>query len=81
MIGLLGEEGTDMSRVIFGHSDPIASDLDLMLELLDHGVYIQFDLLGRVGARRCDMRRTATTSSRSRPAPERLRWRTQYPGS
>ncbi|MCE2458649.1 MAG: aryldialkylphosphatase [Dehalococcoidia bacterium] len=50
VIGILGEEGTDMSRVIFGHSDPIASDLDLMLELLDHGVYIQFDLLGRVGA-------------------------------
>ena len=48
-IGILGEEGTDMSRVIFGHSDPIATDLDLMLELLSHGVYIQFDLLGRVG--------------------------------
>ena len=50
VIGMLGEEGTDMSRVIFGHSDPIAGDLDLMLELLGHGVYIQFDLLGRVGA-------------------------------
>ena len=50
VIGMLGEEGTDMSRVIFGHSDPIAGDLDLMLELLGHGVYIQFDLLGRLGA-------------------------------
>ena len=50
VIGTLGEEGTDMSRVIFGHSDSIAGDLDLMLELLSHGVYIQFDLLGRVGA-------------------------------
>ena len=49
MIGILGEEGTDMSRVIFGHSDFISGDLDLMLELLSHGVYIQFDLLGRVG--------------------------------
>ena len=49
VIGKLGEEGTDMSRVIFGHSDPISGDLDLMLELLSHGVYIQFDLLGRVG--------------------------------
>ena len=49
VIGILGEEGTDMSRVIFGHSDPIASDLELMLEVLSHGVYIQFDLLGRVG--------------------------------
>ena len=49
VIGILGEEGTDLSRVIFGHSDPIATDTDLMLELLSHGVYIQFDLLGRVG--------------------------------
>ena len=49
VIGILGEEGTDMSRVIFGHSDPIATDMDLMLELLSHGVYIQFDLLGRTG--------------------------------
>ena len=49
VIGMLSEEGTDMSRVIFGHSDPIAGDLPLMLELLSHGVYIQFDLLGRVG--------------------------------
>ena len=49
VIGILGEEGTDMSRVIFGHSDFISGDLDLMLELLSHGVYIQFDLLGRLG--------------------------------
>ena len=49
VIAVLGEEGTDMSRVVFGHSDFISGDLDLMLELLGHGVYIQFDLLGRVG--------------------------------
>ena len=49
VIGILGEEGTDLSRVIFGHSDTISGNLDLMLELLSHGVYIQFDLLGRVG--------------------------------
>ncbi len=49
VVGILGEEGTDLSRVIFGHSDLISANHDLMLELLDHGVYIQFDLLGRVG--------------------------------
>ncbi len=49
VIGILGEEGTDMSRVIFGHSDPIATDTELLLELLSHGVYVQFDLLGRTG--------------------------------
>ncbi len=48
VIGILGEEGTDMSRVIFGHSDSLASDMDLMLEMLGHGVYIEFDLMGRV---------------------------------
>ena len=50
VIDMLREEGTDVSRIIFGHSDPIAGDLDLMLELLGHGVYIQFDLLGWVVA-------------------------------
>ena len=45
MVGILGEESTDLSRVIFGHSDLIASYHDLM----SHGGYIQFDLLGRVG--------------------------------
>ena len=49
VIDILGEEGTDLSRVIFGHSDPIANDMDLMLEMLDHGVCIEFDLMGRVG--------------------------------
>ena len=49
VVRILDEEGTDMSRVIFGHSDFISGDLELMLELLGHGVYIQFDLLGRVG--------------------------------
>ncbi len=48
VVGILGEEGTDLSRVIFGHSDLISADYDLMLELLNHGVYIQFNLLGRV---------------------------------
>ena len=48
-MSILGEGGADLSRVIFGHSDEIAGDLPLMLELLSHGVYIQFDLLGRVG--------------------------------
>ena len=49
VIGILSDEGADLSRVIFGHSDPIASDMDLMLEMLAHGVYIEFDLMGRVG--------------------------------
>ena len=47
---ILGEEGADLTRVVFGHSDWWASDIPLLLEILDLGAYIQFDILGRVGA-------------------------------
>ena len=49
VIDILFEEGADLSGVVFGHSDVIAGNMDLLLELLDRGVYIQFDYLGRVG--------------------------------
>lgn len=45
-IKILKEEGADLSRVIFGHSDGIAWDMPLMLEMLSHGIYMQFDMLG-----------------------------------
>jgi len=48
-IGIMADEGGDLSRVIFGHSDAIAGDMPLMQELLSHGVYLEFDLLGRTG--------------------------------
>ena len=47
--GIVAEEGADLARTIFGHSDVVAADMDLVLELLETGVYIQFDLLGRLG--------------------------------
>ncbi len=43
-------EGADLSRTIFGHSDLIAGDLEQMIRLLNRGVYIQFDLVGRAAA-------------------------------
>ena len=46
--GIIGEEGGDLTRTIFGHSDLIAGNMPLMLELLETGVNIQFDLLGLV---------------------------------
>lgn len=46
-LNLVGEEGVASNRVILGHSEEIVTDLDLMMELLERGVYIQFDLLGR----------------------------------
>ena len=35
--------------LVFGHSDGSAADVPLLLELLEHDVYIQFDNMGRVG--------------------------------
>ncbi len=44
--GIIEEEGGDLTRTIFGHSDMIAGNMPLMLELLERGMYIQFDMLG-----------------------------------
>ena len=44
---ILAREGADLTRTIFGHSGSYAGDLPFLLELLDLGVYIQFDQLGR----------------------------------
>ena len=49
-LNILAEEGADLRRVVLGHSDEIASDPDLLAELLDRGVYVEFDLLGREAA-------------------------------
>ena len=48
-IAIMGEEGVDPTRVIYGHCDSVADNVPLLLELLEHGVYIQFDNMGRVG--------------------------------
>ena len=44
---MLEAEGADLSRVVVGHSNSLASDLAFMERLLARGVYIQFDTLGR----------------------------------
>ena len=46
-LDILEELGVDLERVILGHSDEIADDMGLMLELLERGAYIQLDLIGR----------------------------------
>jgi phosphotriesterase-related protein len=48
VLSVVAEEGGDLTRTILGHSDALAGDVPFMLELLDRGVYIQFDVLGRV---------------------------------
>ena len=47
---MLKEEGVALTRVIYGHSNSYCGDVPFLLELLDLGVYVQFDTLGRVGA-------------------------------
>ena len=48
VLGILGEEGADLTRTILGHSDWIAMEPPLMKELLELGPYIEFDFLGRL---------------------------------
>jgi phosphotriesterase-related protein len=47
---MLVEEGADLTRTIYGHSNSYAGDVPFLLELLALGVYVQFDTLGRVMA-------------------------------
>ena len=48
ILDIVESEGADLSRVILGHSCGMADDVPFMLELLERGVYIQFDTLGVV---------------------------------
>ena len=47
----VAEEGADLRRGIMGHSNSIADDLPFMKRLLERGVFIQFDTLGRPNGR------------------------------
>lgn len=49
IIDLMVAEGADPSRIVIGHSNPLAADVPFMKKLLARGVYIQFDTLGRTG--------------------------------
>ena len=51
VIDAIAAEGADVGRVIMGHSNSIAANVPFMRRLLERGVYIQFDTLGRVGSR------------------------------
>jgi phosphotriesterase-related protein len=64
-LNVAGKEGADLGRLVLGHSDEIAADIDLMLELLERGVYIEFDLLGRE-----ETLVESTTSMVARAVPE-----------
>jgi len=46
VLKIISDSGADLSRVVLGH---IARDLPLLKELLNQGIYIEFDFLGNLG--------------------------------
>ena len=49
-LDIAAEEGADLNQVVLSHMDKIATDMELMLELLARGVYLEFDSGGRTSA-------------------------------
>ncbi|MEU1877570.1 phosphotriesterase [Streptosporangium sp. NPDC020072] len=48
VLDLLAEEGADLTRVVVGHCDPLSPHPDELEPLLERGVFVQFDQLGRL---------------------------------
>ena len=56
ILDLLQAEGTDLERVIVGHSDWLVKELPFLKRLLERGVYIEFDRLGDLSRLRKETR-------------------------
>lgn len=46
-IEILKENGADLNKVIIGHVD-LSGDIDYILKLIDAGVYVAFDTIGKI---------------------------------
>ncbi len=46
VLDILAEEGADVSRVVIAHIDRTIHDIDIVLELLRRGCYVEYDLFG-----------------------------------
>lgn len=46
VMDILAAAGADLTRVAMGHSNPIATDRQRLLDIVSRGAYAQFDLLG-----------------------------------
>jgi phosphotriesterase-related protein len=46
-IDILKENGADLNKVIIGHVD-LSGDIDYILKLIDKGVYVAFDTIGKI---------------------------------
>ena len=47
VLDMVEQEGADLSRVVVSHCNTISTDLPFMLELLERGVYVEFELVGQ----------------------------------
>ena len=47
VIDMIEDEGADLTRVAISHCNSIAADLPFLLELLERGVYVEFELVGQ----------------------------------
>jgi phosphotriesterase-related protein len=50
VLDMVEQEGGDLSRVVISHCNSIATDVPFMIELLERGVYVEFELLGQAEA-------------------------------
>ncbi|MGH9045271.1 MAG: phosphotriesterase [Acidimicrobiales bacterium] len=48
IVSILAEAGAHPSQIALGHCDGFALDPDVLREILDDGVFVSFDLLGRL---------------------------------
>jgi len=47
VLDMVEQEGADLARVVISHCNTIANDLAFMAELLERGVYVEFELVGQ----------------------------------
>jgi phosphotriesterase-related protein len=47
MLDIIADEGVDLHHVVLGHCDDVASNTAFMVELMERGVFVAFDNLGR----------------------------------
>jgi phosphotriesterase-related protein len=47
VLDMVEQEDADLNRVVLSHCNSIATDLPFMLELLERGVYVEFELVGQ----------------------------------
>ena len=50
VLDIVEEEGADLRRVVVAHADILTAHLPFMLQVLERGVYLEFDMIGLFGS-------------------------------